>query len=488
MAARVLRGSLQGLSAAVLTLSLGLVRAVLLARWLLPEHFALAALALLFIGLAARLRSLGIGVVVMSRSRAEAGFLDTAGTLWVALEGIGALLLLALLPPLLACYGSDFPGLGPVLAALVGAHLLGGLSSFQEALLRRELAFSKIARIDVTASVVMTLVGPTMAFHGFGVWALVWEAAAGLGTRFALSWGPFRRWRPRFARNSDALRELRRFGKPTWLYVNLSFALDRFDDLWIGSALGANPLGLYDRAYTYARYPRRIFGAPLIAVFAPVFAQLRGDRARLSRAFVRSSHVLLRAALLLSGLAFLTMPEFIHFVIGDKWMPMLWPFRLLLLYTALDPLRTLMGNLLMAVGRPGALRSAALLQTAFFLPAVIAAAALYDIEGVALAADAMLALGLWRLLAPLRECADFSARRLLAWPLFAFAAGVAAGLGLEGVLAMGAVAGIVSKSLAFGALFAGILAAAEGREVLDGGREILQILRRARRKEADDSG
>jgi len=169
-------------------------------------------------------------------------------------------------------------------------------------------------------------------------------------------------------------------------------------------------------------------------------------------------------------------------------MPMLWPFRLLLVYTALDPLRTLIGNLLMMLGRPEALRNAALVQTAFFVPAVIGAAAVWDVSGVALAADAMLALGLWRLAAPLRDCVDFSARRLLGWPLLAFAAGIAAGLASEGFVAGGAIAGIISKSLAFAAVFGGILAVAEGRELLDGGREVLRILRREQREEVDDSG
>ncbi len=268
---------------------------------------------------------------------------------------------------------------------LVAAYLLSSLSQVQETMLRKQLAFSKLARIDIVASSVMTLVAPYLAWQGWGLWALVAEQVSGLGTRFVLTWGPFRVWRPSFAMNREAIRQLWEFGKPAWAFTNLSFLLDTFDDFWVGTALGQASLGYYSKAYDFSRYPRRVFANPLVAVFTPIFARLQNERERLSRAYYRSGHFILRSGFLITGLLFLVMPEFITYVIGLKWMPMLWTLRLLLVYAALDPIRMLLENLFMATGRARFLRDAAAVQMLFFVPAVILGARLAGINGVALA-------------------------------------------------------------------------------------------------------
>ncbi len=228
-------------------------------------------------------------------------------------------------------------GLGTILAVLVFTFFLANLSQVQETLIRKNLAFSQLAVTDVAASVTMTVVAPLLAWLGWGVWALVAEQMSGIGMRFLLTWGPFRQWKPGLGWDRKTARWFWEYGKPTWVASNLSYLLDRFDDFWIGTALGKVPLGLYSRAYEFAHYPRRVLANPLVTVFTPVFARLQDDRLRLSQAFFRSAYIILRSGFLVAGAFGLVMPEFIHYVIGDQWQPMLWTFRLMLVYTVLGP-------------------------------------------------------------------------------------------------------------------------------------------------------
>jgi len=195
--------------------------------------------------------------------------------------------------------------------------------------------------------------------------------------------------------------------------------------------LGKRPLGFYSRAYEFARYPRRVIANPLVTVFGPVFARLQGDRLRLSQAFYRAAHVILRSGFLISGAFALVMPEFIHLIIGDQWQPMLLTFRLMLVYTLLDALLMLCGNLLLAVGRPQTLQRSRLIQALFFIPTVIGGAQLWGINGVALAADGMLAVGCGVLYREIRKVVDFSLFRLGFWPLVALAIAWGVGLWME---------------------------------------------------------
>ncbi|NLF02332.1 MAG: hypothetical protein GX601_15280, partial [Anaerolineales bacterium] len=173
----------------------------------------------------------------------------------------------------------------------------------------------------------------------------------------------------------------------------------------------------------------------------------------------------------------LVMPEFIRFVIGEKWLPMLWTFRLMLVYTALDSPLMLVDNLMMAVGQPHSLRRARIAQVAFFIPAVIVGATLWQINGVAVAADLMLLIGAWQLYRPLRQTVDFSLSRLALWPAIALAVGWGAGCWIETQLTCGWAGVLALKSAAFVALFGGLLLAVERDDYVRGWRWLREVRR-----------
>jgi hypothetical protein len=134
----------------------------------------------------------------------------------------------------------------------------------------------------------------------------------------------------------------------------------------------------------------------------------------------------------------------------------------------------------MAVGRPRDLRNAAWVQLGFFLPAVLLGAWLGGIAGVAIAADAMVVVGIWRLHRALRESVDFSLRRLARWPVVALGLASTAGFLIERAAPADAPETLVLKLVAFLALFGGVLVLAEGGDYLRGGRELVRIVRQSR--------
>ncbi|MFN3929393.1 MAG: hypothetical protein ACK4OK_07150, partial [Thermoflexus sp.] len=207
-----------------------------------------------------------------------------------------------------------------------------------------------------------------------------------------------------------------------------------------------------------------------------VFARLQDDRLRLSQAFFRSAYIILRSGFLVAGAFGLVMPEFIHYVIGDKWLPMLWTFRLMLIYAALDPFLLLVSGLLLAVGRPKALRDALIVQTAFFIPAVVLGAWLWGINGVALAADGMLVMGTVWLYRPLRQAVDFSLVRLVVRPTLALAIAWGGGFMIETFIKGEMLETLAMKLGIFSILFVGLLLATERSELIAGVHELQRAL------------
>jgi len=430
IAVQAVRGSLYSLGASAVTLSLGFLRAVLLARLLLPEHFGVVTLALFFLHLAAQLRALELDRALIHRPRVDGRVLSTYFTLRMGLV-LATLAALGVALPFLVRFYPAMPLLSWVLLSLMGVELVKNLSTVQETLLSRALAFRQLALVDVIASITMTFVAPFLAWWGWGVWSLVAEQASGILVRAVMVWLIFRIGRFKPGWDWEIARWFCDYGRPAWAATNLAFLLDRFDDFWVGTVLGKTPLGYYSRAYEFARYPRRAVANPLVSVLLPTFARLQGDRLHLSQAYYRAASVILRTGFLISGAFALVMPEFIHLVIGDKWQPMLLTFRLMLVYTLLDSLIVLNENFLLAVGRPQGLMRARLSQVLFFIPAVIIGARLWGIEGVALAADGMLVVGVGLLFRRIREAVDFSLFRLGFWPLVGLITAWSGGFWLE---------------------------------------------------------
>jgi O-antigen/teichoic acid export membrane protein len=467
IARQVVGGSTYSILSSGVTLVLGITRSILLARLLLPEYFGVIALALVFTQLVSTLRSIGLDMALIHRQDADQDFMQTYFSLRAGLDLVAAGVLFAAIP-LLQRFYPQTPELGLVLAAMVLTLIIFSLCQVQETLLRKKLDFKSLAITDVAASLIMTIIAPYLAWRGWGLWALVAEQVSGITTRFLLTWGPFRQWRPSFGWDKDIVSWLCDYGKKTWMATNLVYYLDRFDDFWIGTSLGDVFLGYYSKAFEFAHYPTRLIANQLIAVFTPVFARLQHDRISLSKSFYRSAHVILRTGALAAGILALVLPEFIHYVIGDKWLPMLWTFRLMLVYAVLDPLLSLVKKLFLATGQPQEVLNTSLMQALFFTPAVILGARLGNINGVALAADGMLVVGIWRAWRPLRGLVDFSPYQLGGRPFIALTAAMAVGLWVEQTMIGPAWQILLTKSALYFFIYTGLMFAFERRDYLKG--------------------
>jgi O-antigen/teichoic acid export membrane protein len=415
LAGRAIRGSFYGVGAAMVTLPLGFLRAVLLARLLLPEHFGLVALAFFYIGLSVQLRAANLSAAWVHHPHPDETLLRTYFSLRFGMTAVSLVLLVVAIPLLLPFYPT-MPLLGWVILSLAGAEVLRTLAFVQDSLLSRAMAFRAAAIADVAASVVMVCVAPALAWFGWGVWALVGEAVSGLLARTLYVWVTRPETRPRFGWDGPAARWFWEYARPSWAASNLTFLREGFDDFWVGTFLGKEALGYYSRAYEFAGYPRRVVTNPLLDVFLPMFARLQHDRLRLSQTYYRLTSLTVRVGFGLSLLLILTAPELIRMLLGEHWAPMTLAFQLMVIYTLLDPLSLGASNLLMATGHPYPVARARAVQLFVFVPAVILLSRWRGIAGVALAADLTAVVGTMLLFHDTRRLVDHSLRSLLLFP------------------------------------------------------------------------
>jgi O-antigen/teichoic acid export membrane protein len=415
------------MAASPITIASGFIRSILLARLLAPEQFGVVALAMFFFGLLNRGTDFGFKRAFIYRSEDIGEATSTYFVLTVGSALLMALVTLLLGPLLRQLYPAQ-PEMISVLIVLSLINILAAMNSTPDVLLRKQLEFKYIAALDVASSLAMTIGAPAMAWAGLGYWSLVGEQAIPVVIRAFGLWGFGRPWQPSIKFNKEIARWYFRFGLSVFASLNLTYLLDRFDDFWTGTALGAHALGFYSRAYEFARYPRRAIGAPITQVLFPAYARLQHDRLRLSKAYYRTSSFLVRMGFVLSLVFALVVPEFVRLFIGAKWLPMVSTFRLMIPYALLDPLFNTSDHLITAVGYPQIIARIKGCQLLAFVPAVVLMARFWGINGVAIAADLMLATGLILALIQVRRFVDFSLWRVFRYPALALVLATGAAL------------------------------------------------------------
>ncbi|GAB4581821.1 MAG: lipopolysaccharide biosynthesis protein [Anaerolineales bacterium] len=467
MARHTVKGSAYSVTASAITLGLGLVRKFLMLRWLLPEMVGVGAAALLLLDLATQIGTIGIHSAYVHHKQADEKVRATYFTLNLALTAV-SLLILGLFLPLIARLYPQYPQLSAVVLAYMGIEVLKTLNMPQMTMMSKNLAFGRLAAVDVVSSIGMTVVGPTMAWMGWGVWSIVGENLSGVLVRGAMLWGVYRPWRPRLGWNREVVRWFWEYGIKAWWSTNLTYVLNNFDELWTSSFLGPVPLGLYANSFDFASYSRKVIATPILSVFFPTFAHLQSDKLRLSRAFFRATSLMVRAGCLFSLVFILSAPEFIR-ILGEQWLPMQTTFQLMIVYTLFDPLSLAAQNLLMATGLPGAVLRARIVQTIIFIPAVIVLSMVAGIEGVALATDLMILVGALLLFRATYRVADYSSRALWLWPLVAMGLTAGVVIGLNPVWAtLNLWMAFLGKLLLIPAVYGGLLLLTEREQLLTG--------------------
>ncbi|WP_395665757.1 lipopolysaccharide biosynthesis protein [Methylocella sp.] len=311
---------------------------VALARFLTPQQFGLATLAMIPPFFLSVFVTTGIVDALVQRRDVERGHLVSAFWLVCAMG--------------LALSGAIFAG-AELLAAFFGqpelrellrwSCLVVAIESFAvvpTALLRRDLAFRTLALRGFFATATSAIVGVGMAAHGFGVWSLIAYQLARTGAGTALVFAGSR-FLPSFSYSRARIAELLPFARPIVAQSLLAFVNGELPAFVLGAFLGPAAVGVY----SFARRPFQVLWevclTPLLGLVMPTVARIRDDPGKTDRFF--------NAALRMTALC--AFPVFIGFaavapvavpvVFGPQWsgavvvVTILTPLAILMIIDAL---------------------------------------------------------------------------------------------------------------------------------------------------------
>lgn len=321
--------------------------AIALARLLSPEEFGTVALLYLFIGIAAAFADGGFSAALIQRQTVS--HTDESTVFWcnLAMGSLAGACLWAAGPTIAGYY--KMPILMPLTAALSVDIVLSALGAVPATLLAKRLDFRSQMKLGAVATLVSGSVAITMAWRGFGVWALVVQALTSTAMTTILLW-VVSRWRPRLVFSTAAARRLFSFGGYMFGSALLDIIYNRTYTLLIGQLYGVRALGFYNQAETIKQLPVNALAAIFSRVAFPAFAATAHDAVQLRRgvrAAVRGT-TLLNTPMVL-GLAAVAKPLVLT-LFGARWLPTVPVMQILCLGAVFWPLHVINLNALMAMG------------------------------------------------------------------------------------------------------------------------------------------
>jgi len=290
--------------------------------------------------------------------------------------------------------------------------------------MQRELMFGRLAVINAISITGAVGLACSLAFMEFKVWSLLWLIMAENFIKFVSTYAlsPCR-FRPRWDRTMVI--EFFHFGKHIFAVNLMRRVHASIDDISIGSLVGNTALGFYHRAYGLCGLLHQVVTGGVMTVSVPVFGKMQGDRERLGRTFELTGSLLLRIAI--GGYVWmaLVLSDLIAFIYGEKWLPAVPLFRLMLPYALLQSFNVILRNAHCVVGKPSVVSRIKGVELGILLLLLYPLLFWRQAAGAAIAVDVSAIIGTGLFLYYFRPLAEFSIRRLFMNPLLAALIGFA---------------------------------------------------------------
>jgi len=338
---------------------------IILARLLEPELFGIIALSQFFLSLSGRIKELGFEQGLINRQENWEDFANNHLSLQMIFGG-ASIMLNSLLSIIVAWRYGQTMGLVLFISGLFG--IMGAFSATYLKIFEKELMFKQSTILDLLNGILAQAGMVVMALRGFGIWSLVFGGLLGAIPYTFLIWkiSPVKL---KFSWDKEKIKWFFNFG-PWWHWffaATASMVILQFDNLLVGTILGAATLGFYSRAYNWATLPTSRLAAIISRVAYPIYAKLQSDSVRLSYAFNLTLSAIVRVTLPIGIIGLFIIREGTLFLIGEKWLALVPMFQALFLYMILRPLFDDTGALFMAVGKPKIINSVQVWQALLIL-------------------------------------------------------------------------------------------------------------------------
>lgn len=324
------------------------VVSIVLARLLTPDEYGLMGIVAIFTTLSNTIINGGFYQALVRKKEVTE---DDYSTVFISNLFISLLLYLILFfsAPFIAKFFSR-PELVDLTRVMSLSIVLGAFAIVQRARLTRLIDFKTQAKVTLITGIVSGIIGISMAFCGWGVWALV---AQGISYQLCTSilLLIFNRWTPKFNFSKTSFHDL--FGFSWKLLVSgiIDSLWKEFSQIVIGKFYSAETLGQYTRAKHFGTLFSSNLTSIVQRVSYPALSKLQDEKERLKNAYKKvikaTMYVTFFLMMALAACAGTVVPV----LVGDQWLSCVPYLEIMCFSLMLYPLHAINLNMLEVQGR-----------------------------------------------------------------------------------------------------------------------------------------
>ncbi|MCC0177751.1 lipopolysaccharide biosynthesis protein [Waterburya agarophytonicola K14] len=299
---------------------------IVLARLLLPEDYGLIGMATVIIGFVEYFKDLGLSTATIQRR--EINHQQISTLFWINL-GVGCLvaLMVAGLAPAIASFYHE-PRLKSITLALAINFVFGGLTVQHQALLRRQMQFTSLAKIEIIAMAMGVVTAILAAYYGLGYWALVVMLMVTAIVNAIGVWVACR-WRPGLPRKDSEIGSMLAYGGNLTGFGLVNYFSRNLDNVLIGHRWGSSALGLYDQAYKLLLLPILQINGPINSVALPTLSSLQTEPEKYKKYYYKAILLISTLGMPIVAFMFACTEPLVLTLLGEQWSETILIFRCL---------------------------------------------------------------------------------------------------------------------------------------------------------------
>ena len=373
-----LSGAKWGLLQKLTMQPLQLLYSMVLARLITPEEMGIVGLTAIFFAVANQLASAGFGAaLVRKQDRSDA---DTSTAFWF---NLGMSFLLGLVLFLLAPWFTQFYNQPELLwLTRVSAILMfvNSSASVHWSLYQARRDFKTPAIVGCITAIAGMPVCLSLAWLGWGVWALMWQGIFTSLLSLSIVWciSP---WKPRFLFSGTSFRYLFGFGSKLACSGLIHTVYQETTTFVIGKFYSPAQLGFYSRGRHVAALVPQTLSGILGSVTYPILSTLQNDDEILRRVYQK--YIRFSTLIIAFGIAcIISMARpMVQVLYGETWLPCALYLQIIALSFSTDHVASINLNLLMVKGRSDLFLRLEIIKKSISL-AMILGAATISVEAI----------------------------------------------------------------------------------------------------------
>lgn len=299
------------------TMLIQFISGIILARLLTPYDYGCIGMLAIFMVLAEAFIDGGFGSALIQKKRPTQ---EDYSTIFFWNLGMAAVLYAVLYfsaPAIAKFY--NIPLLCSVLRVQGIILFIYAFNIVQRNQLRKKLKFKALSVVAFISSIISLTVTVIMAYHGYGVWALVTLHILTAAIPALFFWF-YVKWRPVCTFSWASFKELFNFG----FYVFLTHLLNQFagqiQGVLIGKFYSASTMGYYSKAHKTESLASNSISSVMNQVVYPLYAEVQDDKVLLGKMIQKLTMTLAYLTFPLLFLLLLCAKPLFVLLYSDRWL------------------------------------------------------------------------------------------------------------------------------------------------------------------------